>query len=87
MAEGFELGDEASLACGAVASFVEVVAAEVVVGFTAGEQMPADDQDRVPDCDRGPAGSALATDAVVLGGQVGVLRSASGLAGFDECDA
>ena len=48
-AHGFELGDEVSLAGVAGASLVEVVAAEVGVDLTGGQQMPGNDQDAVPD--------------------------------------
>ena len=86
VAHGFELGDEATLVGGAVASFVEVVATEIGVGLSGREQVPADHQDAVADGDRGPAGSALTADPVVVGAQVRVLGSAGGLAGFDERD-
>ena len=84
VAHGFELGDEAALAGGAVAALVEVVAAEVVVGLAGGEQVPGDHEDRVADRDGGALGSAPAADLRVLGGEVGVLGAAGGLAGFDE---
>ena len=48
-AHGFELRDEVSLAGVAGASLVEVVAAEVGVDLTGGQQMPGNDQDAVPD--------------------------------------
>ncbi len=58
VAHGFELGDESALAGGAVAAPVEVVASEVVVGLTGGEEMPGDHEDGVGDRDGGPLGSA-----------------------------
>ena len=87
VAHGFELGDEATLVGGAVASFVEVVATEVGVGLAGRQQVPGDDQDRVAHGDCGPARTASAADAVGVSAEIGVLRSAGGMAGFDECDA
>ncbi|MDH4276726.1 MAG: hypothetical protein OEW83_01445 [Acidimicrobiia bacterium] len=49
-----------------------------------GEQVPGDDQDGVANRDRSALGSAPASDLGVLGGEVGVLRSSGGLAGFDQ---
>ena len=40
VAHGFELGDEALLVGRAVATLVEVVAAEVGVGLAGGQQVP-----------------------------------------------
>lgn len=67
VAHGFELADEASLAGFAVAALVEVVGAEVVVDLAGGEQVPADDQDRVADRDGGTLGAAAGADLGVLG--------------------
>ncbi len=64
MSHGFELGDEALLACRAGPSLVEVVAAEVGVDLAGGQQVPGDDQDRVADGDRRTPGPTSATNAV-----------------------
>lgn len=72
-AQGFEMGNESSLSGVAVASPIEVVAAEVGVGLAGGQQVPGNDQDAVPDSDGCFAWAASTTDAVVLGRQVGVL--------------
>ena len=66
-AHGFELGDEVSLAGIAVASLVEVVAAEVGVDLTGRQQMPGNHQNAVSNCDGGFAWVASSADAVVLG--------------------
>jgi hypothetical protein len=84
--EGFELGDEALLVGGAGASLVEVVAAEVGVGLAGGEKVPGDDKDGVADGDGGPSRSAAASDAVVVGRQVGVFGAGGGVGGLDESD-
>lgn len=52
-AHGFELGDEFALTRRVVAALVEVVGAEVAVDLAGGQQVPADHQDRVADCDGG----------------------------------
>jgi len=83
---GFELGDEASLSGVAGTSPIEVVAAEFVVELAGGEQVPGDDEYRVSDRDGGASGPSPTADPVIVGGQVGVLGSSGGLAGFDERD-
>jgi hypothetical protein len=71
VAEGLELGDGSlTLAIGVAPG--EVVATQVLVVAVVGEQVPGNDQDRVPDRD----GRLLLADASgqppVLGRQVGV---------------
>ncbi len=52
VAEGFKLGNEAVLAGCAVASLVEVVAAEALVGLAVREEGPGAGEDGVPSSDR-----------------------------------
>jgi hypothetical protein len=80
VAHGFELGDESAFAGGVVATLVEVVATEVLVGLAGAEEVPGDHQDGVPDGDSCSLGSSPGTDLGVLGGEVGVLRATGGLA-------
>ena len=68
VAEGLELGNgPLTLAIGVAAD--EVVATQVLVVAVAGEQVPGDDQDRVPDRDSGlllPDASGQAPVGAVL---------------------
>ena len=82
--DGLELGHDSALTGSAAASPVEVVAAEVVIGFAVGEQMPGNDEDGVPDRDCCSLGSPSSSDLGVLGGEVGVLGSPGGLSCFDQ---
>ena len=72
VAEVVELTDEEVASFVGVGAAQEPVAAEVLVVAVVGEQVPADDQDRVPDSD----GCLLVADASLeppeLGGEVGV---------------
>ena len=76
VAECFELSDEAfGEAVGVLSG--EVVVAGVVVELAGLEHVPDGGQDRVPDRGDGLVVAASAAQALVLGGEVGVL----GLAG------
>ena len=64
----------------------EVVAAGVGVDLSGGKEMRGDDQDRMADCDGGPARFAPSPEPGVLGGEVGVFGSAGGVGRLDERD-
>ena len=64
--------------------FVEVIAAQVLIGAAVTQQMIDDDQDTMADRDGGALGSASSGDAAVLRRQVGVLAVGGGVSGLDE---
>jgi hypothetical protein len=77
VAEGLELGDgPLTLAIGVAPD--EVVAAQVGVVAVVGEQVPGDDQDRVPDRDGGLLLADPSGQPPVLGRQVGVAAAGRG---------
>jgi hypothetical protein len=61
-----------------VGAACEVVAAKVVVVAVVGEQVPADDQDRVADGDRSLLLADAAGEPPELGRQVGVAAAGGG---------
>ena len=85
VSEGLEPGDEAFGRAFGVAALV-VVAAEVVVGLAGGEHVPVGDQHRVFDGAERAAVPDARLEALVLGGEVGVLAADRGQGGFFERD-
>src|SRR3954471_23892420 len=86
VSEGFELGDEALGVAFGVAA-LEVVAAEVMVGLAGAEHVPVGDQHRVFDSAERAAVADARLEALVLGGEVGVLAADRGQGGFFERDS
>src|SRR5207253_257963 len=86
VAEPFELLDESAgvALCLFDPAVVEEEVAEILVGLVAGEHVVCGDEDRVGDGDRRLAVAAAASESVVLSREVGPLRAAGGLGGFDE---
>jgi len=83
VAERLELTDEAfGEAVGVLAG--EVVAAEAAVELAGLEHVPGGGQDRVADGGDGLWVAAAAAQALVLGGQVGVLGSSGGERGLGQ---
>jgi len=77
VSEAFELGDEASGVALRVTARV-VVAAEVAVEFAGRQDVPAGADDRVLDVAELLLVPAPGPEALVLGGEVGVLGAGSG---------
>jgi len=84
VAEVVELADEVVALAVGVVSAGEVVAAEVVVVAVLGEEVPADHEDGVPDCDGGLLLSYAAGEPPELGGQVGVAGPGCGPGALGE---
>jgi len=64
--------------------FVEVVAAQVLIGAAVAQEMIDDDQDTMANGDRRALGSAARSDAAVLGREVGVLAVSGGVGSLDQ---
>src|SRR5919201_1086696 len=86
VSELFELADESVSVSLCVFGLPadEVVIAEVVVGDVSGEDVPGGDEDRVGGRDRRFLMSAAATEALVVGGEVGAFAAAGGLRRFGQ---
>jgi hypothetical protein len=84
VAEVVELSDELVAPLVGVGASGEPVAAEVFVVAVLGEEMPADDEDRVADRDGGPCCSRCVVGAARTGGEVGVFGVRRGDCRFVE---
>jgi len=84
VAEFFELSDEMLAAPVGLVFAGEVVRSELLVDGVLGEDVPADDQQRVRNGDQGALLTAPFTDALEPDSQIAVLGADPGPGGFDE---
>src|SRR5512142_91812 len=64
--------------------FVEVIAAQVLIGATVAQEMIDDDQDAVANSDRRTFGAAARGDAAILCRQIRLLAMSGGVSSLDE---